>query len=96
MKHNDKQFFFPTTESIEAAKSIETPKVEVIVQTLTKADKARIIFNESYAMQPVPQRKDILARFVNEAGCTPKGAATYLQNFKDKAGITVKRTPVVA
>lgn len=56
----------------------------------SKANKARAVFNDCYkdGVAKAPARKDILARFVAEAGCTPKGAATYLQNFKKAAGIT--------
>ena len=58
----------------------------------SKADKARQIFNESYANPAaIPQRKDIIARMVNEAGLTKAGAATYLQNFKSKAGLVQKK-----
>ena len=61
------------------------------VQTATaenKAAKANAIFAECYAMSPVPQRKDILARVEKEAGLTPAGAATYLQNYKRKHGLS--------
>ena len=61
-----------------------------------KADKAREIFNECYKNyhtdpKSVPARKDIIGRFVNEAGLTQNGAATYLQNFKTKAGLVAKK-----
>jgi hypothetical protein len=39
-------------------------------------------------MNPVPQRKDILARVKTEAGLTDAGAATYLQNYKRKHGLS--------
>ena len=72
-----------------AAPGNPTPRVELISRgTDSKAAKANSIFAGMFAMSPVPARKDILARFVGEAGCTPKGAATYLQNFKKAAGIT--------
>lgn len=64
---------------------IATPKAD------NKADKARAIFSEAYAQTPVPQRKDIISRMVAEAGLTEKGAATYLQNFKKKAGLVTAR-----
>ena len=63
---------------------------------VNKADKARVIFAEAYAQSPVPQRKEIIGRMVAEAGLTKAGAATYLQNFKTKAGLVVKRTPAAA
>lgn len=75
----------------------ENTAVVKTVTAVTKADVARAIFNESYSMNPVPQRKDIINRFVAEAGLTKMGAATYLQNFKDKAGYSVKKVkPVTA
>lgn len=98
MKHTNEQFFFPTKASIDAQKVEESQQVVVQTQPLTKAQKARIIFAEAYpdGKTTIVQRKDILARFVNEAGLTKAGAGTYLQNMKDKAGITVKRTVVTA
>lgn len=56
-----------------------------------KADKARAIFDECYAMPTVPARKDIIQRAVAEAGLTKAGAATYLQNYKTKKGLVVKK-----
>lgn len=61
------------------------------VQTAVSLNKSAIatkIFDESYAMTPVPQRKDILARVKAEAGLTDAGAATYLQNYKRKHGLS--------
>ena len=79
-----------------ATVAVNTTVVKTVT-AVTKADVARAIFNESYSMNPVPQRKDILNRFVEEAGLTKSGAATYLQNFKDKAGYSVKKVkPVTA
>lgn len=56
-----------------------------------KSAIAQKIFDESYANyatdpKSVPQRKDILERCIAEAGLTPAGAATYLQNYKRKHG----------
>ena len=59
----------------------------------TKADKARAIFNAAYALPVVPARKDIIASMIADAGLTKAGAATYLQNFKNKAGLVVKKAP---
>ena len=68
------------------------------VAVITKADKARAVFADCYKDGKTTnvQRKDIIARLIGEAGLTKAGAGTYLQNMKDKAGITVKRTPVTA
>lgn len=63
------------------------------VQTQASVNKAAIanaIFDECYKMNPVPQRKDILARVKEEAGLTDAGAATYLQNYKTKMGLVKK------
>jgi hypothetical protein len=88
------------TKATNTANKSETPVVEktttqpeaIVTQVaVTKAEKARTIFKECYAMPQVPQRKDIIARMVTEAGLTKAGAATYLQNMKTKAGLVVKR-----
>ena len=69
-----------------AAVIVAAPVVE------TKASKARAVFNDCYKdAAAVPQRKDIIARMVAECGLTKAGAATYLQNFKTKAGLVVKK-----
>lgn len=58
-----------------------------------KADKARAIFSEMFAQSPVPARKDMIARAVQEAGLTQAGAATYLQNYKTKNNLVKKLAP---
>ena len=83
---------------VEVAPTVTTTSA-VMSTAPTKADKARAIFKECYAMPQVPQRKDIINRMVAEAGLTKAGAATYLQNMKTKAGLVVSRpkaTPVQA
>lgn len=62
----------------------------------TKASKARAIFATMFAQSPVPARKDMIAAAIKGAGCTPAGAATYLQDYKGKNGLSAKRTPAVA
>ncbi len=52
----------------------------------SKAQRAAVIFAECYAMDKVPQRKDILARVQAELELTPHGSATYLQNWKKANG----------
>jgi hypothetical protein len=84
-------------ESTSAVAHVEPIANEAVAPIVTatavaKADKARTIFKEAYSMNPVPQRKDIINRFVSEAGLTKAGAATYLQNMKKKAGLVVART----
>ena len=64
----------------------------IIIQTqksITKMDRAIEVFNDCYkdGVDKAPQRKDIIARLMNEANLTQNGAATYLQNMKKKAGL---------
>lgn len=72
------------------------PIVILSAKGQTKADKAREVFLDCYKdyhINPasVPARKDIIARMMKEAGLTQNGAATYLQNFKTKAGLVNKK-----
>lgn len=69
---------------------VTAPVVEVPAAP-KKADLARAIFDRMYG-QPGVARKDIIKAFVNEAGLTEKGAATYFQNIKDKKGLVNKRS----
>jgi hypothetical protein len=73
----------------KASKSVSVPETKPVVTAVAtnKAEKARAIFKECYAMPQVPQRKDIIQRAVVEAGLTTKGAATYLQNYRNKQGM---------
>jgi hypothetical protein len=68
-----------------------TAPAPTVVTVVTKADKARVVLAESYSdMAKIPARKDIIGRLVAEAELTPAGAATYLQNYKTKHGLTQK------
>lgn len=70
-----------------------------VVQTQASINKSAIataIFDECYKMNPVPQRKDILARVKKEADLTDAGAATYLQNYKRKHGLSKATTAAPA
>ena len=71
------------------AVATETPNVTVTTTAVAegKMSKAAAIFAECMAQSPVPARKDILARFQAEAGCTKAGAGTYLQILKGRAGL---------
>jgi hypothetical protein len=82
-----------TNAAADAASANKGPEVVTTATADNKAAKARAIFDACYAMNPVPQRKDIIARAVNEAGLTPAGAATYLQNYKSKKGLVKKTAP---
>lgn len=84
------------TNNAPAASNKVAPVVIATAKAETKADKARAVFNACYAMDPVPQRKDIIAKMKSEAGLTDAGAATYLQNFKKAAGIVNSKTPAKA
>lgn len=57
----------------------------------SKASKANAIFAQMFAMEQVPARKEMIAAAVQQAGLTPQGAATYLQNYKSKHGLTQPR-----
>lgn len=79
------------TKAADAAPANKGPEVITTQVSVNKADKARAIFKEMFAQSPVPQRKDMIARAVNEAGLTQAGAATYLQNYKTKNGLVQKK-----
>lgn len=68
-----------------------TPTVVQTQVAVSKAAKAREIFND---MQGSP-RKDVVGKFVAEAGLTEKGAATYYQNFRKEAGMVQSRVETV-
>lgn len=60
-------------------------------QSQSKAAKAREIFSE---MAGSP-RKEVVQKFIEEAGLTEKGAATYYQNFRKEAGMVQSRVQPV-
>lgn len=94
-----------TTSETITSKDVGTVPAAVLaasapttVQTPAAVNKAAIanaIFAECYAngADKAPQRKDILARVKTEAGLTDAGAATYLQNYKRKNGLS--KAPLV-
>lgn len=57
----------------------------------SKAQRANAIFAECYAMESVPQRKDILAKVQAECGLTIHGSATYLHNYRAKNGLVTPK-----
>jgi hypothetical protein len=81
MKKNSNKAVVATAAVSTAAEVISTPVA------VSKAAKAAEIFQAAYSEQPVPKRSAILELVVAAADLTPKGAATYLQNFKRKAGL---------
>jgi hypothetical protein len=86
---------FPkASDFVKAVAETAAPVVET--KPVTKADLARVILAESYGMAVVPARKEIIKRLVEEAKLTPAGAATYLQNYKTKNGLTQKALAAVA
>lgn len=62
-------------------KTIRTPRSE------SKTAKAAEIFQ---AMHSSP-RKEVISRFENELKLTPKGASTYYQTCRAKAGLVQSR-----
>jgi hypothetical protein len=88
-KKNETQSISTSDVGTVSAAALLGGATTITTQTAAnKAAKAREIFAECYAQSPVPQRKDILARAISEAGLTPAGAATYLQNYKRKEGLS--------
>jgi len=75
------------TSTQATAETTENATVIVTAAAEGKMSKAAVIFAECMAQSPVPARKDILARFQAEAGCTKAGSATYLQILKGRAGL---------
>lgn len=60
---------------------IRTPRSE------SKTAKAAQIFQA----MPGARRKDVISRFENELSLTPKGASTYYQTCRVKAGMSQSR-----
>ena len=81
-----------STSAVETAGNSENV---VTVVAVDKMAKARAIFAECMGMEKMPARKDILARFQAEAGCTKAGSATYLQILKAKNGLVQHKPKVV-
>jgi hypothetical protein len=75
-----------TTKVNKARKQAKLVPIEVVclptapAETKSKADLARGIFAEMHG-QPNVARKDIIARFIAEAGLTKAGAGTYYQTM---------------
>ena len=86
-----------TNQTTTVAVETTQPNVEVIATAAAPAKmaKAAAIFADCMAQSPVPARKDILARFQAEAGCTKAGSATYLQILKAKNGLVQHKPKVV-
>lgn len=70
-----------TTQSNKPA-IVRTPRSE------SKTAKATELFK---AMLGQP-RKDVIQRFEKDIGLTPKGASTYYQTMRARAGMVVPRT----
>lgn len=60
---------------------IRTPRSE------SKTAKAEQMFNSN----PGAQRSEVIQRFESELGLTPKGASTYYQTMRKRAGLTAPR-----
>lgn len=79
----------------DAVAKVETAQAAAVVQTtVSKSKLAEAIFLAELAKQKetgiAMVRKDILKRFIKEAGCTDKGANTYYQNLRGKHGLVAK------
>lgn len=86
-----------TTETITAADVGGVPAA--VIQTAAGTSKAKVakgIFQEMFAMSPVPARKDMIQRAMKEAALSEKGAATYLQNYKRDNGLSKPRVAATA
>lgn len=69
----------------------------VVVEATTKASIARPIFNSFLKDgKLIAERKVVIAAIAEGAKLSAKGAATYYQNFKDKAGLVQKKAAAVA
>ena len=84
-----------TNKEVIGNNEVAAPAV-VIAAAPSKAKIANGIFSEMFAMSPQPARKDMIQRAVKEAGLTESGAATYLQNYKSKNGLTAPRAAAPA
>lgn len=91
----------PTTEQVlatveEAIDNVNTAQAAAVVATtVSKSKLAQAIFADELAKQTATGtamvRKDVLARFMNEAGLSKAGANTYYQNIREKAGLVTKK-----
>lgn len=63
----------------------------VEVKAVSKAELARTIYAEEEAKGPLV-RKDVITRFVAEAGCSKAQAQTYYQTIRKSKGL-VNATP---
>jgi hypothetical protein len=52
----------------------------------SKAALSRAILDVEFALTPVKPRKELIALLVAGAGLTDSGAATYLQQYRDRKG----------
>ncbi len=104
MATKSKKIVAPVVESVEVETPVAVVLEEATVQIeentavvaavehhVSKAELGRTIFNEELAKGTLV-RKDVIKRLVSEAGLTAKGAATYYQNMKNKAGLVVHKT----
>lgn len=68
------------------------PAAAPIIVAPTKADKGRTVFNGFLVDGKLTaERKVVIKALQSEAGLTEKGAATYYQNMKKKAGLVVAK-----
>lgn len=70
--------------------------IAVTATGTSKSKMAQAIFAEALAEQTktgvAMVRKNVIARFMTEAGLSKHGANTYYQNIRDKHGLVVKKS----
>lgn len=92
---NDKDALVLNTDTVLAVvdDAIDATSTALVVAKAegapSKMSLAKAIFDAELAAKGVAglSRKDILKRFVEEAGCTRAGANTYYNTVRDKAGL---------
>ena len=82
----------PQAAVVETTTEVVAAKRGRAIDPNSKVSKAAVLFAECYAMETVPQRKDIIERAVQEIGLTKQGAATYLHNYRNANGMVKHKT----
>lgn len=78
------------TGAIETTDAVLAATAEV--KAISKAELARTIYTEEEAKGPLV-RKDVIARFVAEAGCSKAQAQTYYQTIRKAKGLVNAAAP---
>lgn len=80
----------------EAIETVNTAQAAAVVTTtVSKSKLAQAIFDAELAKQTetgvAMVRKDVIKRFIDEAGLSKAGANTYYQNIREKRGLVTKK-----